>query len=254
MLWSRRTLFMALVIGLPVLLALIVRGLVAMGVPLPHVDRGEVTGPLIFGLMVWAFFVRFSVPVLALFYGTSLIADEVEDKTITYLFVRPIPREAIVLGKYLAYLVATVFVVLPGLVLVWILIASIGSSLGATVFDLAKDLGVLAIGLAVYGAVFAWVGATVRRPLVVGLVFVFGWEVIGLALPGSLKLLTVAYYLQGLVPQAMPADTTAIALIQAAFRDTPSVSMSLEALALIAVVSLWLTARTVAHREYVLDQ
>jgi hypothetical protein len=64
-----------------------------------------VQGPIIFGLMMWGFFIRFSVPVLGVFYGTSLIADEVEDKTITYLFTRPIPRGAILLGKYLAYLV-----------------------------------------------------------------------------------------------------------------------------------------------------
>ena len=65
---------------------------------------------IIFGLMVWVFFVRFSVPVLGVFYGTSLMADEVEDKTITYLFTRPIPRGAVLVGKYLAYLACTVCV------------------------------------------------------------------------------------------------------------------------------------------------
>src|SRR5262245_55447213 len=105
MLWSRRTVFMALVVGLPVLLALVVRLLLEIGAPMPRINRMEITGPIIFGLMIWAFFVRFSVPVLAVFYGTSLIADEVEDKTITYLFVRPIPRSAVLIGKYLAYLV-----------------------------------------------------------------------------------------------------------------------------------------------------
>ena len=70
-------------------------------------------GPAIFGLMIWVFYLRFTVPVLGVFYGTSLIADEVEDKTITYLFTRPIPRGAVLVGKYLAYLACTVFVVLP---------------------------------------------------------------------------------------------------------------------------------------------
>ena len=39
--------------------------------------------------MIWLLYLRFIVPVLAVYYGTSLIADEVEDKTITYLFTRP---------------------------------------------------------------------------------------------------------------------------------------------------------------------
>ena len=45
----------------------------------------------IFGMMIWLLYIRFIVPVLGVFYGTSLIADEVDDKTITYLFTRPIP-------------------------------------------------------------------------------------------------------------------------------------------------------------------
>ena len=45
-------------------------------------------------MMIWLLFVRFIVPVLGVFYGTALIADEVEDKTITYLFTRPIPAAA----------------------------------------------------------------------------------------------------------------------------------------------------------------
>src|SRR6185503_1055893 len=91
-----------------------------LGMPMPRFSRQEITGPIVFGMMIWAFFVRFSIPVLAVFYGTSLIADEVEDKTITYLFTRPIPRGAVLVGKYLAYLVCTVFVVLPAVVTVWI--------------------------------------------------------------------------------------------------------------------------------------
>ena len=57
----------------------------------------------------------------------------------------------------------------------------------------------LAVGLAAYGAVFALVGARLKRPLVVGLVFAFGWEPAVLLFPGYLKRLTVAYYLQALV-------------------------------------------------------
>jgi ABC-type transport system involved in multi-copper enzyme maturation permease subunit len=208
---------------------------------------------MIFGLMIWVFFVRFSVPVLAVFYGTSLIADEVEDRTITYLFTRPIPRAAVLLGKYLAYLVCTVFVVLPAVVMVWLLVVPVGGRLADGFFDLTKDLGVLVAGLAVYGAVFALVGARFKRPLLTGLFFVFGWEVLVLALPGSFKRLTVAYYLQGLVPHAMPADS-AVAILQTLFREMPGLAESLVSMAIILVVCLTLAARTVARREYVLEQ
>ena len=76
----------------------------------------------------------------------------------------------------------------------------------ATFGQLLTDLGLLGSGLAVYGAVFAFVGAFFKRPLVIGLVFAFGWEQVVLALPGYMKRFTIAYYLQALVPHAMPSE------------------------------------------------
>jgi ABC-2 type transport system permease protein len=251
MLWSRRTVFMILVVGVPVLISFVVRSLVSLGAPIMR--NSTINGPIIFGMMIWVFFVRFSVPVLGVFYGTSLMADEVEDKTITYLFTRPIPRGAVLVGKYLAYLACTIFVVLPSIVLVWLLIVPLRGSLGASVVDLARDLGLVAVGLATYGAVFALIGAAMKRPLLVGLLFVFGWETLVMALPGNLKRISVAYYLQGLVPHAMPADSP-LSLIQEIFRDSPGAMTCLTSLAVIGVICLWLAARTVARREYVLEQ
>jgi ABC-type transport system involved in multi-copper enzyme maturation permease subunit len=257
MLWSRRTIFMALVVGGPVLIALLVRAIEVLsgGAAKTQVEGVVLGSSTIFGLMVWIFFLRFAVPVLAVFYGTSLIADEVEDKTLTYLFTRPIPRGAVLVGKYFAYLVCTLAVVLPALVLIYLLIYSRpGASLGAGFIDLLKDLAAIGLGLAVYGAVFAWVGAQFKRPLLTGLAFVFAWEPAILVVPGYLKQLTVAYYLQGLVPHALPADASALGFLQSLFQEFPSLATSLVSLAVIALVSLWLASRTVARREYVLEQ
>lgn len=253
MLWSRRTIFMGLVVGLPVLMAVVVRLFDLAGASGIRVNNMAVDGPFIFGLMIWAFFVKFSVPVLGVFYGTSLIADEVEDKTITYLFTRPIAREAVLIGKYLAYLACTVFVVLPSIVLVWILVIPMGGSLGANFLDLVKDLGIVAAGLAVYGALFAFIGAYFKRPLLIGLAFIFGWETAVVAFPGSFKFFSVAHWLQGLVPHAMPNDSTA-SMLMALFREPPTLVGSVVALSLILVGFLGVAAWIVARREYVLEQ
>jgi len=250
MLWSRRTVFMALVVGGPVFIAAMVRLLTALGAPL----EGGATGPGAFAAILWLLYVRFTVPVLAVFYGTSLIADELEDKTITYLFTRPIRRGAVLAGKYLAYLTCTALVVLPSLVLVYFLIVPIkGGSLGAGFPNLVKDLGIILLGLAVYGALFALVGAWFRRPVLIGLVFLFGWEQAALLFPGYLKKFTVAHYLQALVPHAMPQDGLT-SLLQNVFRDAPGITTSLLVLALMAAATLLLAARAVERREYVLEQ
>src|SRR5215831_12168960 len=99
-------------------------------------------------------------------------------------------------------------------------------SLGASFIDLLKDLILLAIGLAAYGSVFAFIGARFKRPLLVGLIFIFGWEQVALAFPGYLKRFTVAYYLQALVPHAMPNDSI-VSLIQSIFHESPSLGQAL---------------------------
>jgi ABC-type transport system involved in multi-copper enzyme maturation permease subunit len=196
---------------------------------------------------------RFTVPVLGVFYGTSLIADEVEDKTITYLFTRPIPKGAVLLGKFFAYLACTIFVVLPSVVIVYLCIVPLRGSLGGSFIDLLKDLILLAIGLAAYGSVFAFIGAKFKRPLLVGLIFIFGWEQAALAFPGYLKKFTVAYYLQALVPHAMPNDNV-VSLIQGIFRENPSLPQALISLGVILLVFLWVAAVSVERKEYVLEQ
>jgi ABC-2 type transport system permease protein len=255
MLWSRRSVFLALLVGGPVVMAAMVRVASTLQLAgLPRINGMRIGGPALFGMMIWLLYIRFIVPVLGVFYGTALIADEIEDRTITYLFARPIPRSSVLLGKYLSYLACTILLVLPSVVIVYFLAVPIGGAgIGAGFPSLLADLGMLAVGLASYGAVFALVGASLKRPLVIGLVFIFGWEPGVLLFPGYLKRATVAYYLQALVPHAMPQDS-AVSVLMQIFREIPSVTSSLVCLTFITVLTLWLAGRAVEAREYVLEQ
>jgi len=174
------------------------------------------------------------VPVLGVWYGTSLIADEVEEKTITYLFVRPVRRGAVILGHYLAYLACTSVVVLAAAASVYAAVVA-RSPLPESI-NLARYLGVLALGLAAYGALFAFMGASLKRPLVIGLVFAFGWEQVALVVPGYLRRFTLAYHLE------------------AVFRQTADATTSLFWLVAITTGCLLLATRAVERREYVLEQ
>ncbi len=256
MLWSRRSVFLALLAGGPVGLALGIRVILLLTpAQLPMVNGARMSGTAIFGLIIWLLYLRFIIPVLGAFYGTSLIADEVEDKTITYLFTRPIPRGAVLVGKYLAYLLCTILLVLPSAVIVYFIVTPLGGgSIGEQFPSLLSDLGMLAVGLAAYGALFALVGATFKRPLVVGLVFTFGWEPGVLIFPGYLKHATIAFYLQALVPHAMPNEESVVGGILQLFNEIPPLETSLASLAGITLVALWLASRATQTREFVLDQ
>ena len=255
MLWSRRTVFMGLVLGAPVVLALVTRIVDAYGQAPLSVNGERVSGAEMFGLLFWWVYLRFIVPALGIFYGTALIADEVEDKTITYLFTRPVPRAAVLLGKYVAYLVCTSLVVLPSVMMVFFLLVPL-SEIGRLFGSLLTDLGLLALGLGVYGALFALVGTLLRRPVIAGLVFAFGWEQIAMLMPGYVRRFTIVYYLQGLVPHAIPSEGSEgiVSLLTYAFSDSPAASTCLFWLATAMVASLVLAARAIGRREYVLSQ
>jgi ABC-type transport system involved in multi-copper enzyme maturation permease subunit len=228
MLWARRTALLALAAAAPVLLALVTRLTLSSGSAVVQINGRQIGSEAVFSTAIAALYLRFIVPAIGVFYGTSLIADELEDRTITYLFVRPIPRGAIVLGKYLAYVVCVTSVVVPSAALVFLIMVpfqAMAPQFGAFV----RNLGVLALGLAAYGAVFLWASVLFRRPLVGGLLFVFGWEQLAAVLPGYLGRLTIAHYLQ--------ADTTSVA-----------------ALLTTTIAALWLAMRTIERREYVLDR
>src|SRR5438876_8735927 len=128
MLWSRRSVFLGLVLGGPVFLSLLIAVLTRTSLGAFRINGAPVGGATIFGMIIWLLYIRFILPILGVFYGTSLIADEVDDKTITYLFTRPIPRSAVLLGKYLAYLACTVLLVLPSVVLVFFLVVPVGGA------------------------------------------------------------------------------------------------------------------------------
>ena len=261
MFWSRRTIFMGVIVAAPIAIAL---GLSAVAT-LDLLDvtgtvsgqRIGLTGAEIFGLMIWGLYLRFTVPVLGVFYGTALIADEVEDRTLTYLFTRPISRGTVLVGKYLGYLVCTSLVVLPSVVLVYfIVVPLLGGSIGASFPTLVTDIGLLGLGLAVYGALFALIGAWLKRPLLTGLVFVFGWEPVATMVPGYMKNLTVAYYLQGLVPHPVPQDgaTSLLRMALQVFQTPLPFWMNIATLVAIWVVALLAAVWVVERREYVLEQ
>jgi hypothetical protein len=244
MLWSRRTIFMALVLAAPIVFALVVRVIEASG------------GPMLlkrdFGDIVWRLYIRFVVPVLGVFYGTSLISDEVDDKTLTYLFTRPVPRRAVFLGKYLACVVCTSLLVLPSLTVVFFLIVPL-ADIGPSFFVLVADIGLLALGLAVYSALFGLVGTVLKRSLVAGLVVAFGWEQIAMLLPGYVRWLTVVYYLQGLAPHVVPTEE-GLSVFATVTSDTPGTLVCLLCLFVALAGSLGLGMLVVERREYVLGQ
>lgn len=120
------------------------------------------------------------LPIVTMVLATSSFGNELEDRTLSYLVLKPIPRWLIVLPKLLAS------IVIGGLVLIASGVAATllgGSSIGAVLLVLDGNLqAALAVGVALfvgvvtYAAIFTWAGLMTSRAIAFALIYVFVWE------------------------------------------------------------------------------
>ncbi len=244
MIWSRRTLIVGILLALPVVLAIVYR--IALASRLP----ATFSGATIYEMMVSFYYVRNVLPLVALFYATALIADEVEGKTLTFLLTRPITRGAILVGKFLAYLVTTVTLTLPAVVLTFFLLVTAQGTagLGGRVPDLFRDLGVLGLTLLVYGSLFTLLGVLLKRPMIPGLLFLFVWELLA-NLPGYLPRFTLTAWVRSLI-RYQPAGEEMAEM----FGEVLPTGLSLGVVGGATFAFLAGAAWIFSRREYVLEQ
>lgn len=242
---SRRGLIAAGLAALPVILALLVS----------EVSRFEGPAPVeVVFAIAWYPNVQVIVPLVALVLAGGVVAEEIDDRTITYLFTRPVPRASILLGRWLAS--AVPIVLLVGLSS-WAVMQLLGPAASAerTTAWLpagfpARLVVTVMMGAAVYSAVFAAAGALFRHPIIVGLAYTFVIEAFLGNLPGSNQKATIAFYLRSY----LFAHDPELGELREAIFNVPLVSApdAVRALSLILIVVLALGALRFSRREYVL--
>ncbi len=128
-----------------------------------------------------------------LLFGTSAFGNEVGDRTLVYLAMKPLARWRLVAPKLLAtVVVGGVPVALSGLAAVAVIE---GGDLGGAI---ATGVGLL-VGATAYAAVFTWAGLATRHALVFGLVYVFIWEAALAAYLDGIRFLSIRRYTLALI-------------------------------------------------------
>lgn len=138
-------------------------------------------------------FMGFVLPLFTLSYASGAFGTDRETRTLVWLMTRPVPRSGIYLAKLLGTLPWCVAFGTGGFALVCLA----GGAPGRAAFALYWPA--VAAATVAFAALFHLVGALVRRPVVVGLVYVFFFETVVAALPGSLKLLSLTFYARSLM-------------------------------------------------------
>jgi ABC-type transport system involved in multi-copper enzyme maturation permease subunit len=248
-LWSRRTLLMAM-LGLFLPLA------ASLFLAVKAIPSAEIRVP---GYIFYsnAFqFVHYYVMLVALFYGTAVVAEEIDGKTLTYLLTRPLDRAAILLGKGAAAWSIGALILVPVLTATYVLFtladgvlfAGDPSGFWINMPTLLADLALVLTALAVYTALFTLVGALFNRPVLWGIAIAFGWESWVAFVPGLTRKLTVMHYIQSLSPHASGRNV-AIALLG----QQSGTGQSMLALAVFFILFAGLAAWTFRRREYNFD-
>lgn len=154
-----RMLFITLLAALPTGIVLLVRLLGDDFSFDGEFVNGMIDGMVIAGVM----------PIVTIALATTAFGNEVEDRTLYFLMLKPISRVSIAFAKLLAaFVVAAPLVVASGTVAA---VAAGGSGRAAAATAIA-----LVAGVAAYASVFTWAGLLTQRALAFGLVYMLVWE------------------------------------------------------------------------------
>ena len=196
LLYSPRSVAMGILAASPVLVALLFRVSVLFG------WAEASSGYRVFSVVTATVSLPFVLPMLALFYASGIVSDDVEAGTLHYFLTRPIPRAELVLGRMLGNLAVAAFFFVPPFVLTFYLCVASGGmdEIGARFPTLIGELAAILLALAAYNGLFSLAGTLLKRPLVAGLFFLFAWQAGAAIVPGTIRLFTVTHYLYSLLP------------------------------------------------------
>jgi ABC-type transport system involved in multi-copper enzyme maturation permease subunit len=151
----------------------------------------------------------------------NLFRGEVIDRSLHYYFLAPVRREVLVIGKYLAGLIAATAIFTTSTILQWIAVyAEFPSSTITAYLSLGNGwshLGAYIVTTMLacigYGSVFLLSGAIFRNPVFPAAVLLL-WESINVFLPPLLQKFSVIFYLKSLLPiEAAPETRSGMAFL-----------------------------------------
>jgi ABC-2 type transport system permease protein len=221
LLGRRRTLLIALLGALPILVGLLIR--VGGGRP----DAAPILDTLV---------IRTVLPLVALVLGTAALGSEIGDGTVIFQLLKPIARWRIALAKITAAAGLTAALVLPPMIITGLLLGGIN----ATSIGLAGGFTLAAlVGGAAYAVGFTALGIVTSRALIVGLGYTLIWEGVLAGILEGTRFLSIRQATLGIAAMLTGLDVGVDPL-------TPLVS----AVIIVAVVVLSFTVATLRLQRF----
>ena len=233
-----RLLILAVLFSLPIAVAVLTRQFQDPYQP------ASIEGALIFGLIFQAL-----LPISALLFASGMVQDDIEEQTLTYFLIRPIPRWAIYLAKLVGTFVVTamravVFTIATLVAIYW----GEESLMKPVLTERAPIIvALVALSLSAYVAIFGGLSLWVRRTLVVGAIYIVVFEGVFANIDFVIREATVMYHIRVLAVRwlEMPGADWSIDLSTA-----PAASTCLIVLLTVSAVFAAFGALTFGMREF----
>ncbi|MBI4563883.1 MAG: ABC transporter permease [Planctomycetes bacterium] len=237
MLGQKKFLLVFLFLAIPLFIAL----------PIRLVDGfRQWEGSVAAGIFLYLLYPQTICMLLALLYGTSVISSEIEDKTLTYLFTRPLPRWQLIVGKYVAIVACLTPPALVSLCACWLVLGLEGG------YEMLLGQMLATAGaVAAYTAIFSMIGSYFhKRPLVIGAIYA-AIEILLSFIPALVSSLTVSYFLRSLAVRLVDVDLPKEMLRLLGGASLPGAAATL---ALMIAAALVLSSLATMRKEYLFSE
>ena len=139
----------------------------------------------------------FFMPVMAMIYGSSLVRDEMDDRSITAVVTSPMNRMVTFVAYYLGMAISV------SLIMLLIVTAGYLSYFGSVGLDGTGDIigsmaALMVIGAFAYSALFIMISVLLSKPIFFGLFYAFIWEGFIGSIPGRISWLSIKHYIRSL--------------------------------------------------------
>lgn len=136
----------------------------------------------------------------ALIFSAGLIHDEIEEQTLTYLLLRPIPRWGIFLAKMLAVAIAATLLTLCFIVLCYVCLFA-GSPYWGDVFPKRIGIvcGAMTLAMFAYCSVFGLISIVAKRAMVLGVLYIVIVEIVLGLIPFVVREYTIQFHMRHLI-------------------------------------------------------
>lgn len=252
---ARQTLRLLLQYRMLWLLLLAECGVAGIGLAIGF-DNDHMTGRQAFSTLAWWLLAFVLVPWSTLFFGVQAVHGDIEDRTFQYLFVRPVPRPVILIGKWLAIALLMSAVHVGGVTLLYFAVASHGA-LGGEAVDVTAWLvfaEAMLLLSAAYAAVACCFSAMFRWPMVWGAGFIVGAQMLVANLPirASIRYATITDPVRRFVLDGLDPDRELARMLWPAERDWRAelIGAPLQNLGILVAIALLLALVSHTRSEY----